>query len=214
MTSARINEIVGDAALRASVERRLWQKVDASGDGCWMWTAKARHMFGYGVLSTPGNRTVNAHALVWALANGSIPVGAHILHHCDVPGCCNPQHLYCGTNAQNRADMVSRGRQRKGGHTAETIRKIKTARAANPPKQTEKSRLARSEALRRRWANPLWRERFSEMMSGKGNHRFGKRPTEAQMDAAKNNHRSKAGYRHSEETKNKIREAALRRRGI
>ncbi|TYP82056.1 helix-turn-helix protein [Blastococcus xanthinilyticus] len=34
-----------------------------------------------------------------------------MLHRCDNPPCCNPQHLYAGTPAQNTDDMVSRGRQ-------------------------------------------------------------------------------------------------------
>ncbi len=214
MTVQRINELLLNPDVLANVSRRFWSKVSVRDGGCWPWLAKSRHVFGYGVLNTPGNKTVNAHALSWALANGPIPAGGQILHHCDNPSCCNPGHLYCGTNEQNRADMVARGRQRKGGHSLDTIQKIKAARAANQPRQTDAAKLARADAMRKRWQDPEWRSRFSHLMSGEKHPRFGKRPPDHQLEAVRKNHRSKNGYRHSEETKAKMRDAALRRRAL
>jgi transposase-like protein len=46
------------------------------------------------------------------LANGPIPEGLWILHHCDNPPCVNPNHLYAGTSAENIRDAVVRGRMR------------------------------------------------------------------------------------------------------
>jgi len=57
-----------------------------------------------------GSRVVAAHRFAWGMEHGSIPEGLHILHRCDNPPCCNPPHLYLGTNADNVADRVSRGR--------------------------------------------------------------------------------------------------------
>ena len=34
----------------------------------------------------------------------------HVLHKCDNPKCCNPDHLFIGTNADNVADKVSKNR--------------------------------------------------------------------------------------------------------
>jgi hypothetical protein len=34
----------------------------------------------------------------------------YVLHHCDNPPCCNPLHLYAGTQRQNIHDAIARGR--------------------------------------------------------------------------------------------------------
>jgi hypothetical protein len=36
-----------------------------------------------------------------------------ILHHCDNPKCCNPNHLYIGNNKDNINDKVKRNRSQK-----------------------------------------------------------------------------------------------------
>ena len=51
-----------------------------------------------------------AHRHSWELANGVIPRGMWVLHHCDNPPCVNPEHLYLGTVLENTRDAVARGR--------------------------------------------------------------------------------------------------------
>lgn len=72
--------------------------------GCWVWTGTTNR-YGYG---TWGKKLAHRHS--WELANGPIPDGAWILHHCDNKPCVNPLHLYAGTHAENVQDAVDRGR--------------------------------------------------------------------------------------------------------
>jgi hypothetical protein len=90
---------------------RFWEKV-VKGPECWEWTAGKQYS-GYGRFWLDGKK-VGAHRHSWALENGPIPEGMHVLHRCDNPGCCNPAHLFLGTHADNVADMASKGRQQRG----------------------------------------------------------------------------------------------------
>ncbi len=63
-----------------------------------------------------------AHRFAYELTRGPVPEGLHVLHDCpggDNPACCNERHLWLGTNDDNVADKVAKGRQAKGeGHAA------------------------------------------------------------------------------------------------
>ena len=57
---------------------------------------------------------LRAHRVAFSLVNGPIPPGKCICHSCDNPSCCNPDHLYLGSRADNNKDRVARGRQAWG----------------------------------------------------------------------------------------------------
>ena len=94
---------------------RFWSKVEFASD-CWMWTAyRGDDGFGknkgYGRYSYSYTQSL-AHRFVWVTINGPIPKGLCVLHHCDNPGCVNPEHLFLGTHTDNMADMIAKGRKK------------------------------------------------------------------------------------------------------
>lgn len=93
---------------RKSWPYRFWVKV-AVGDSesCWPWLAGATG--GYGTIRTPRGME-RAHRIAWELTRGPVPVGLFVCHACDNPPCCNPDHLFIGTLADNNRDRHEKGR--------------------------------------------------------------------------------------------------------
>lgn len=91
------------------ISGRFHNLVDSRLDSdCWFWTGgvfkcngRARFCLGVGLL---------ASRVSYVLHKGSTN-GLCVLHTCDNVLCVNPGHLWLGTNADNTADMVSKGRQ-------------------------------------------------------------------------------------------------------
>jgi hypothetical protein len=121
---------------RTTPAERFWAKVDRSGgyDACWLWTGD-QHEHGYGRMWVPkpdGSRGfVYAHRFSWEAAHGAVPEGLSVLHRCDNPPCCNPAHLFVGTQAANNADRDDKDRVRHGDThrnarlTAKAVREIR-----------------------------------------------------------------------------------------
>lgn len=95
------------------VAERFWEKVDIGGsDDCWLWTASTSA--GYGSFWT-SEKTDGAHRYQLEQKMGRVLLdGEFCLHTCDNKLCVNPDHLYCGSAADNSRDMVKRGRKESG----------------------------------------------------------------------------------------------------
>lgn len=93
--------------------QRFWTKVsEGSSASCWLWLG-SKNLKGYGHFRLNG-KIEQAHRAAWLVAYGEIPKGLHVLHACDNPPCVNRDHLFLGTNGDNSADKISKGRQAKG----------------------------------------------------------------------------------------------------
>ena len=77
---------------------------------CWVWQGAKRNG-GYGNIKHRG-KSIATHRTIWEYYNGPIPDGIHVLHKCDNPPCCNPDHLFLGTHTDNVRDMDNKGRRR------------------------------------------------------------------------------------------------------
>jgi hypothetical protein len=97
--------------LPSSSENKFWRLVDIpTNESCWMWLG-AVDGGGYGMFRSPKFTEKKAHRISWVISNGEIPDGLDVLHSCDNPGCCNPRHLFLGTDLDNVRDKFSKNRE-------------------------------------------------------------------------------------------------------
>lgn len=89
---------------------RFLAKIRMPEDGCWEWTASRHPRMGYGRFGDGHRRIVYAHRYMWELARGPIPHGMNVLHRCDNGPCVRPSHLFLGTQRDNIADVIAKGR--------------------------------------------------------------------------------------------------------
>lgn len=101
-------------------------KTTVDENGCWIWPNAKRY----------GSTTINGkwygtHRLAYMAYHGRIGKN-HVLHRCDNPPCCNPDHLFLGTHQDNIDDMVAKDRSGtrelrnlRGKFTDEQIREMR-----------------------------------------------------------------------------------------
>lgn len=85
----------------------FWPRVQKTDDH-WVWPSAVPRCT-YGQMLVNG-KTWYTHRLAWTLTYGPIPEGMHVLHRCDYPPCCNPAHLFLGSQSDNMEDMRDKGR--------------------------------------------------------------------------------------------------------
>lgn len=116
----------------------LWARIHVCPHGpclycCWEWQGPF-HAHGYGLASRGrAQRQGLAHRMVYMLHHEcTLLSNTHVLHHCDNPPCCNPNHLFTGNQQLNVQDMVRKGRQQKGEtahHAKLTTAQVNTIRS-------------------------------------------------------------------------------------
>jgi len=97
-----------ETALNRLMARVVWSGDE---DECWEWQG-ATNASGYGEIQR-GARSAgktSTHRLAHEIFIGPVPPDHKVCHRCDNPPCCNPAHLFTGTQATNMQDAVSKGR--------------------------------------------------------------------------------------------------------
>jgi hypothetical protein len=107
------NKIISIPELPDSDKKRFWSKVDKKpGQGpkgdCWECRSRIKKSR-YGTFSYK-DISYSAHRVAYFLTHGPIPDDLCVLHDCDNPPCCNPDHLWVGTHKDNAIDKVMKDR--------------------------------------------------------------------------------------------------------
>lgn len=76
--------------------------------GCYIWTGAANNR-GYGLMGVGGKLHL-VHRLAYREHYGEFDPSLDVLHKCDMPPCCNPEHLFLGTASDNGQDMATKFR--------------------------------------------------------------------------------------------------------
>ncbi len=90
---------------------RFWSYVKkGEPNECWPWKPTCRVRDGYGMFWFE-KRNHQAHRLAYLFAKGEFDRSKDILHTCDNPPCCNPNHLFVGTDRDNQQDCLRKNRR-------------------------------------------------------------------------------------------------------
>lgn len=88
---------------------RVWLNAKVLENGCVEFTGH-KDECGYGRISKEG-KLVRVHREVYKYLHPDEEITGVIMHSCDNPACINWEHLSHGTQAENIADMVAKGRR-------------------------------------------------------------------------------------------------------
>jgi hypothetical protein len=140
-----------DSSIPQRAVNNFWSHLSIAGlNDCWEWQAyRARK--GYGVCSSGVKGVLEyTHRFSWRIHFGPIPVGLHVLHICDNPPCCNPAHLWLGTNADNHQDKINKGHHKLGDKNRFRANPELTRGSNNPQSKLTESDII---AIRNEYAN-------------------------------------------------------------
>lgn len=99
------------------MKNKIQDNVIVSESGCWEWK-RSLTKGGYGRVSIGGGKMGYAHRESYRAFKDEIPLGMAVMHSCDNPPCCNPEHLSIGSQKDNMRDCSAKGRV-KGTFTSD-----------------------------------------------------------------------------------------------
>ena len=97
-----------DSDYNEKTKLRIKENIKIDKNGCWIWQG-SKHRQGYGNIAYR-NKPMLAHRISWIIFKGEIPSSIYVCHTCDVTSCCNPDHLFLGTQKENMDDAHDKGK--------------------------------------------------------------------------------------------------------
>jgi len=147
-------------------------------DGCQVYIGHTNKRNSYGSFSlwvrgADRGQVFYAHQVAAAHARGlTAPSDGVIMHSCDNPACCNPDHLSVGTQAENLADMRKKDRHARGERvpnsklTAEQVREILSQEDSVPARVLAVRFGVQPRQIHRILRRERWKHLYNEFVDG------------------------------------------------
>lgn len=123
---------------RRNNHKTFLDRIKKCDNGCWEWQ-HSKNERGYGIISF-NNVNWKAHRYSYHYYKGDIG-GMNVLHKCDNPSCCNPDHLFLGDLSENTLDMIRKGRGRRTNMTIDNVFQIRELANAGTPRKVISEKL-------------------------------------------------------------------------
>jgi len=102
---------------RRNILEDVLKRINKKGeDDCWEWMGCILQS-GYGQVRI-NYKKYRVHRFIYEKMCDIIPSGLLVLHTCNNPKCCNPNHLFLGTHQDNMDQMVKDGRKLSGENSS------------------------------------------------------------------------------------------------
>lgn len=107
-------------------EKEFWDLVDIKdANECWPWKgSKSKKGYGNPIKINEFLAQPHRHAYMFHYKITKLHTKQHVYHHCDVPTCVNPNHLFLGTHTDNMRDKRIKERGNTTKLTASDIERI------------------------------------------------------------------------------------------
>jgi hypothetical protein len=127
---------------RTDALKAIWARVRKSPepDGCWIYEGHISKA-GYGRVHLDGKQQQAHRALYVATTGANLTPSQFVCHKCDSPPCVRPDHMFVGTQKENIADMIAKGRKflTVGGYKCNSVLTEEKVRAAREWYRTERT---------------------------------------------------------------------------
>jgi hypothetical protein len=93
--------------IKRNTRKDFFDRIIPQANGCYEFKSYADRD-GYKFFQYQGKEW-KAHRLAVVFDGRDLPKGQVVMHHCDNPGCVNPQHLSVATQKENMQDWTNKG---------------------------------------------------------------------------------------------------------